>query len=385
MKKILLIDFCNYQDYPIGGHLTFARQLMNGFGSQLSLIGITTSNDIPIGKWIKNKIDNREFDFFALARYDKGRTKHIIPDRIACLFLLRFYRKRILIKKFKNVFIQRPEIIIATKDFGYKNICYRFPGTENALKTSKYRMAGYFAGLFDKLFFNGLKHVALILASADEAAISGMISRSKGLIVRDRVIKFPTRIDTDIFHPVDKGYARERLGILSGKLIITTVGRLSWLKGWKLMLDSFKIFLTIYPESVFYFIGDGEDKNVIAEYTVNNNLEGKVKITGMKDPLEISLFLNASDLFVMGSFKEGWSTSLMEAIACSVPVCVTRFSSAEEMVFNTKNGYVVGNRDPNEFSDFMVKTLNMEYQQSDTSNFSISALKKDLIRYWELQ
>jgi glycosyltransferase involved in cell wall biosynthesis len=358
---------------------------MNGFENQLSLIGITTSREIPVGRWTKHKIGDREYDFFALARYNKVKTKHIIPDRIACLLLLRFYRKRILNKKFINVFIQRPEIIIATKDFGYKNICYRFPGTENALKTSKYKLAKYFTGLFDSLFFNGLKHVSVILASADEEAISGMISRSKGLISRDRVIKFSTRIDTGIFKPIDKMSARESLGLSSGALIITTVGRLSWLKGWKLMLDSFKIFLTTFPESEFYFIGDGEDKNEISEYSVNNNLKGKVKITGMKNPSEISLYLNASDLFVMGSFKEGWSTSLMEAVACRVPLCVTRFSSAEELVLKGKNGYVVDNRDPRDFSDFMVKALNMKYHQPDISNYSIAVMKEDLMKYWELQ
>jgi glycosyltransferase involved in cell wall biosynthesis len=385
MEKILLIDFCNYKDYQVGGHLTFARHLISSFGDQLSLIGIVTSKEIPIGRWVRYKIGDKDYDFFALARYDKEKTKHIIPDRFACLLLLRLYRKKILNKKFSNVFIQRPEIVIATKDFGYKNICYRFPGTENALKTSKYRMARYFAGFFDKLFFNGLKHATLILASADEAAISDMISRSKGLIIRDRVIKFPTRIDTDIFSPVDKTYARKRLGISSGRLVITTVGRLSWLKGWKLMLDSFKIFLITYPESDFYFVGDGEDKNEIAEYVIKNNLEGKVKITGMKELSKIALYLNASDLFVMGSLKEGWSTSLMEAVACRIPVCVTRFSSADDMVFNEKNGYVVETRDAKDFSDFMVKALTMKYDQPDISNFSISAMKKDLISFWKLQ
>lgn len=385
MKKILIIDFCNFQDYQIGGHLTFAKHLINGFGDQLSLIGIVTSKEVPLGRWISYRIGDKDYDYFALARYDKEKTKHIVPDRIACWFLIRFYRKKILKKKFTNVFIQRPEIIIGTKDFGFRNICYRFPGTENALATSKYKLAKYFTGLFDNLFFNGLKHVSVILASADEEAISGMISRSKGLISRDRVIKFSTRIDTGIFKPIDKMFARESLGLSSRALIITTVGRLSRLKGWKLMLDSFKIFLTTFPESEFYFIGDGEDKNDIEEYSVNNNFEGKVKITGMKSPSEISLYLNASDLFVMGSFKEGWSTSLMEAVACRVPVCVTRFSSAEELVLNERNGYVVDNRDPRVFSDFMVKTLTMKYEQPDISNFSVAAMKEDLMKYWELQ
>ena len=53
MKRILIIDFCNYYDYQIGGHLTFAKSLMKAFGNQLALVGITTDRSDPIGRWIK--------------------------------------------------------------------------------------------------------------------------------------------------------------------------------------------------------------------------------------------------------------------------------------------------------------------------------------------
>ena len=36
---------------------------------------------------------------------------------------------------------------------------------------------------------------------------------------------------------------------------MVTCGRLGYYKGWKLMIDAFKKFLTSYPDSVFYFSG----------------------------------------------------------------------------------------------------------------------------------
>ena len=384
MKRILFIDFCNYKDYQIGGHLSFAKSLMSAFDNQLSLIGITTDKKDPLGKWIKKVIDGVEYDFFALTWYDKSKTKHFIPDRISCMLLLRRYKNKILKMNFQNVFVQRPEVLPAIKDFGYKNICYCFPGTENALKTSKYWFGRYGASWFDKLFFLSLKDVKLILASADENAILNMVQRSNGVLTRQSVIKFPTRINTDIYKPIDKKSAREKLGIQFSKKVLITVGRLSWLKGWKLMIDSFILLEKKIPGCIFYFVGGGEDSGKINEYISLNNLKDKVLLTGMKKPEEIALYLNASDLFVMGSYKEGWSTSLMEAVACGLPACVTNFSAAEDIIQVGVNGYIEKKWDTHEFADLMEKALALKIAKVDVSGYSISNMKKDILKDWVL-
>ena len=159
MKRIIVIDYCNYCDYPLGGHLSFIKKLMQAFKDQLILVGITTEKEEPIGKWFSKEIDGVVYDYFALARYDKTKTKHLIPDRLACIAFIRYFRIKILEKKYHNVFVQRPEVLPAIKDFGYNNICYRFPGLENPLKTSKYRFARYFSTPFDKLFFSSLGNI----------------------------------------------------------------------------------------------------------------------------------------------------------------------------------------------------------------------------------
>ncbi|HVA98577.1 MAG TPA: hypothetical protein VNG53_06750, partial [Bacteroidia bacterium] len=150
-KKILLIDFCNYEDYPIGGYLTFAKNLMLSFPNELALVGITTEKTDPVSKWFKKNIHGIEYDFFALAQYDKSKSKHIIPDRLICLILLHLYKKRILRINIQNAFIQRPEILIAIKNFGIQNICYQFSGLENPLNISKYWYSRYFTTYFDKV------------------------------------------------------------------------------------------------------------------------------------------------------------------------------------------------------------------------------------------
>lgn len=387
-KKILLIDFCNYEDYPIGGHLSFAKNMILSFQNELVLIGITTHKEDPIGRWFKKNINGITYDFFALARYDKTKTKHYIPDRLVSYFLLKYFKRKILTKNIQNVFIQRTDILQAVKNFGFKNICYRFAGLENPLKFSKYWYAKFAAKFFDKEFFSSFNNVQLILASGDRNSIEQMSIRSKGVIKNESVCTFPTRIDDQIFRLLDKSKTRKILNICESSLIVSTTGRLSSQKGWRFMIDCFYKFEKKNPNSLFYFIGEGEDYNKISDYIATKGLELKIKLIGKKHPEEIALFLNASDLYIMASPKEGWSTTLVEALACGVPICTTNFSSAKEIVTEGITGYVVEDRNVETFYKKMEDSLKLNRTHlpipSQIKRYAVSELRSDLLNLWNL-
>jgi len=42
----------------------------------------------------------------------------------------------------------------------------------------------------------------------------------------------------------------------------------------------------------------------------------------------------------MASSYEGWPTSLVEAVACGIPCCVTDFGAAREIIHEGENGFV---------------------------------------------
>lgn len=387
-KRIVLIDFCNFEDYPTGGLLSFAKNMMISFQNELVLVGITTDKKDPIGRWFKKNINGITYDFFALARYQKTKTKHYLPDRLVSYFLLKFFKRRILTKNIQNVFIQRPDILLAVKSFEFKNICYRFGGLENPLEFSKYRYAKFAAKFFEKKFFSSFGGVRLILASGDRNSIKQMTIRSKGHIKCESIHIFPTRIDDQIFMPFDKLKARKILNIRESDLIVSTTGRLSALKGWRFMIDCFFEFEKRNPNSLFYFIGEGEDFSKISQYISNKSLELKIKLMGKKNPKEIALFLNASDLYIMGSHNEGWSTTLVEALACGVPICTTNFSSAKEIISDGITGYVVEERNIEIFSNKMEDSLKLNRTQlpisSQIKRYAVSELRTDLLILWNL-
>jgi glycosyltransferase involved in cell wall biosynthesis len=385
-KRILVIDFCNYEDYPIGGYLSFAKNLMESFGNNLALVGITSQDEDPVGRWFKKVINGSSYDFFAIARYNRSKTKHLIPDRLVSYLLVNYYKKRIFKIDIKNIFIQRQEMLLSIAGPNCGNICYCFAGLENPLDISKYRYAGYIASLFERLFFKRLKFVKTILASGDDNAINEMVLRSKGEVSEKSIIKFPTRINTDIFRPLNKSEIRGELNFSKTATILITTGRLAPLKGWKFMIDCFILFEKEISDSKFYFIGDGEDFKKMQEYISLNNLTEKVLLAGKKKSEEIALFLNASDLFVMGSYKEGWSTSLLEAIACGIPACVTNFSSAKDIILEGENGYVIEEHNEDLFVTGMLKALKISrpVNNENIKEFASNRLKDELLKIWYL-
>ena len=206
------------------------------------------------------------------------------------------------------------------------------------------------APIFDILFFRSLaKKANCILAAADQNAVEDFKKRAGRHLTGKNIISFPTRVDTEVFHPDDRQYARKKLCLPENSIIAVTTGRIHWAKGWPFLLESFKLFLERFPGSLLIFLGNGAELSALRQKASELDICENIVIAGYQPPPIIASYLQASDLFVMGSLKEGWSTALVEALACQVPIVTTRFSSADTIVHHGVNGFVV-ERDPTEYS-----------------------------------
>jgi glycosyltransferase involved in cell wall biosynthesis len=387
-KRILLVEICNYTDYPIGGYLSFAKQMLSSFDNQLLLVGLST-DETTVGEWSKKEINGIEYDYFSVMHSNFNSRKSLIPARLKSYLAVRKYRDKILSKGVDNVFIQTPEVLFALQKSKIKNICTRIPGVENPMRISRYWYGKYFASLYDFLFYKLVKKSSVIFASADTNAINKFIDDGKGVLSAEKVIQFPTRVNTEIFYPKNKENCRESLKLDKNDILITTTGRLNKLKGWEFMLDCFSEFNKIYNNSKFVFIGDGEDRSKIEKKIIDMKLDSQVFIAGRVNHDRLSQYLGASNLYIMGSYIEGWATSLVEAIASGIPVCVTDFSSASELVENGLNGYVVKEHNKEEFVKSMIDCLNfskndLEQKSLSLESMSVSNLKSSILKHWRL-
>ena len=383
--KFILIEPCNYIDYPVGGQLSFAKQLVSVYGNKIALVGYG-EKDEPIGKWFKKKIGDEYFDYFAVSRYSSLIIKPIIPARLTAYLNVNKYKKEILSLGVDSVFVRSHEILKIVTKWKFRSVCYFFPGAGIPLQTSRYPWARMFAAIFDTWFLSGALKTDVLAAAADADAILALKNRRLGILKNKKISFLSTRVDTRIFKKDDKFIIRNELGLKSDKLIFVTTGRIHYTKGWRFLLQVVVEYKKISNDCLFVFIGDGGDRKEMETVISKLNIADNVIMTGFLPPTKIAKYIQASDVFLLGSQKEGWSTSLIEALACYKPIVTTKVSSASSIVNDGVNGFVVEQNNLNGFISSIEKALLLknydEYVDKEITKYSIDTLIKSLGEIW---
>jgi len=110
------------------------------------------------------------------------------------------------------------------------------------------------------------------------------------------------------------------------------VGRLIYFKGFMLAVKGFHAFLDNGGQGELEIFGDGPEKERIAEYIKQNNLEKKIHLKGFVDNSEIKRKMKEASVLLHPSFREGGSWSIMEAMSFGMPVICLNTSGPKDMV-----------------------------------------------------
>lgn len=381
MEPVILVDSSNFIDFPNGGILNFSKQLLSVYGNKLYLVGSVT-DDTPLRKWVKKYINGVEYNYFAITRYKQLNKKPLIPPRLIEYLSLKNTKNNILSIGAKSIILQNHQALMAMHNWGWENLCYIFHGTENPMSISRYRWARLISKFFDSKVFSSLQNANLILATSDDEGINKMLYRANNTILKDKIIKFPTRVNTSIFYPMSKIDCRQKLGLPEKSIIFVTCGRLHWSKGWQLLIDAFHMFHERNKHSYLIFVGDGHDREALLKYADIKSLSDYIIITGVQPQCDVVMYLNASDVYVSGSYSEGWPTVLIEAMSCCLPIITTKVSGSYEIVKNGINGFVIEQRSTELYAKAMHEALNLEDVKSfslvESEKYSLNYLKRDL-------
>lgn len=142
-------------------------------------------------------------------------------------------------------------------------------------------------------------------------------------------------IDTQLFKPFSKYLARCRLGLPTGIKLIGCAARVEKGKGHLALIDS----LGLLPDHVhLVFAGDGSQREFYTQYGVEKSLQDRIHWLGRVD--DMPLFYSAIDLFCLFSEREGLPLTLLEAMACNIPVVASDVGGVKEIV-NNQSGIVL--------------------------------------------
>lgn len=135
--------------------------------------------------------------------------------------------------------------------------------------------------------------------------------------------------DTDV-----RNLIRRSLNIKENEKIAIHIGRFTNSKNHIKLLRVFQNMISEGQNLKLLLIGAGELESNINSYIIENHLEEKVDVLGLRR--DIPQLLMASDVFVFPSLNEGLGIALIEAQATGLP-CVISDRIPQEAVLNKKS------------------------------------------------
>lgn len=168
---------------------------------------------------------------------------------------------------------------------------------------------------------------------------------------------------------------------------LISVGRLSKEKGYLDLLEIYSKIIKTYPDWKLDIIGDGKERKKLEKYIKDKKLEEKVFLHGFQNKNYINNILLNSSIYLMTSFTESFGIVLIEAMSYGIP-CVA-FSSAEgatELIENGKNGYLIDNRNKEQYVEkieYLIKNENIRIKMSEKCiETSLNYLGENIIKLW---
>lgn len=137
-------------------------------------------------------------------------------------------------------------------------------------------------------------------------------SINSGLTTEDKCIVLPNSVDCKVFYKMNKTIERKKLGINENDIVVAFCGRFIDRKG------VFRVAEAI----------DRINKDDLKVMFIGRPIEGQKALPSCKGIIhcgalphnDVAKYLNAADIFVLPSLAEGCSNSIVEAMACGLPI-----------------------------------------------------------------
>ncbi len=185
--------------------------------------------------------------------------------------------------------------------------------------------------------------VVCVSPSLEEACVRGGIEPE-----RCQVIVNP--VDTGLFSPVsvdEKKTLRTKLEIDQFEHVILTVGVVRPRKNAAEMVEMFASIATEYPASCLVIVGPHDKDEESRTYAAR--LRELISVFGLNDRViltgsvnNVHEWMQAADVFVFASIREGLGNVLLEALSTGLPVVSTPIHGIAAFVLDeNSNGFVV--------------------------------------------
>ena len=164
------------------------------------------------------------------------------------------------------------------------------------------------------------------------------------LKLSSKSVVIPNGIDfAGLSNLTDKDGLRERYPILKGKRIILFLSRINWKKGLDLLVKAYGVLAKEKNDLHLLIVGEGDSgyTGKIKKLIKRCGLEQRITFTGMLIGEDKLRAFALGSIFVLPSYSENFGMSVVEAMACGLPVIITSRVGIHKEVSSAGAGLVV--------------------------------------------
>lgn len=155
--------------------------------------------------------------------------------------------------------------------------------------------------------------------------------------------------------PFDAASKRSSLGLSRSCRLIGTAARLDEIKNIPMMLRVFNEVLRRVPDTCLLIAGQGPQEGNLKSMAAELGIADRVRFIGLR--FDLPEIYQLMDVFLLTSFSEGISVTLLEAMASGVPAVVTDVGGNGEVVVEGETGHLVPLQDETGFMERVVRIL----------------------------
>lgn len=157
-------------------------------------------------------------------------------------------------------------------------------------------------------------------------------------------------------------------------VVFGTIARFDPIKNHILIIKAFAEYQKVQPNSLLVLVGDGETALELKSLTQSLNITSKVLFTGYQ--LNTEAYLQHFDVFLLTSFSEGTSMTLLNAMQFKKSSIVTNVGGNPEIIKHEYSGLVINNDDKEQLVESMHVLTNPEVSKKFGENAFTSFHKR---------
>lgn len=165
---------------------------------------------------------------------------------------------------------------------------------------------------------------------------------------------------------------RKEIGLKDSDSVLISVGRLDKNKNNEAIIRA--VHLCKRSNIHLVICGDGDEKDNLKNLVNHLNIEQQIHFLGNRtDMMEL---YEMADIFVMASYREGLSRSIMEAMACGLPCVVSDIRGNRDLVVNGKGGYLFNPHDSTSLANYLHLAIDNEVNRYNMGKFNLARIGK---------